>query len=164
MAGVLKNERITAEDHFQDTRHMELDLGNSGLAYQPGSLLAVFPQQHTSALHNFLHRTGLDPDEWVRIEAADPLPGTQSAADEVPHLPVSAPITVTPLFRYWHIFWLVCGHWSSHLPLNTREVCVHIIVKHTDRSHGLSRSHLSLAKLFYMAQEGECRCWAARRG
>ncbi|EIE26765.1 riboflavin synthase domain-like protein [Coccomyxa subellipsoidea C-169] len=83
MARVLKNERITAEDHFQDTRHIEVDLGDSGLAYQPGDLLAVFPQQRESALQDFLHRTRLDPDDWVRIQPADPAARVASADVEV---------------------------------------------------------------------------------
>ena len=86
MARVLKNERITAEDHFQDTRHIEVDLGDSGLAYQPGDLLAVFPQQRESALQDFLHRTRLDPDDWVRIQPADPAARVSSADVEVGQL------------------------------------------------------------------------------
>lgn len=88
MARLLKNERITAADHFQDTRHIEVDLGDSGLAYQPGDLLAVFPQQSASALRDFLHRTRLDPDEWVRIQPAEPAAGTQNVAVEVTYFPI----------------------------------------------------------------------------
>lgn len=44
MAPLLVNERLTASDHFQDTRHLEFDLGASGLAYEPGDSLAVFPR------------------------------------------------------------------------------------------------------------------------
>ena len=87
LARLLKNERITAADHFQDTRHIELDLGDSGLAYQPGDLLAVFPQQSASALRDFLHRTRLDPDEWVRIQPAEPAAGTHNVAIEVRYFP-----------------------------------------------------------------------------
>lgn len=36
MARVAANTRITAESHFQDTRHIELDLGHSGLTFEPG--------------------------------------------------------------------------------------------------------------------------------
>jgi hypothetical protein len=36
LAPVLVNRRITAADHFQDTRHIELDISGSGLAYDPG--------------------------------------------------------------------------------------------------------------------------------
>lgn len=35
-AHVLANRRLTAVDHFQDTRHIELDLQGSGMHHQPG--------------------------------------------------------------------------------------------------------------------------------
>jgi sulfite reductase alpha subunit-like flavoprotein len=44
MAPLLVNQRVTSADHFQDTRHIEFDLRGSGLDYQPGDLLAVFPR------------------------------------------------------------------------------------------------------------------------
>ena len=37
-ARMLRNRRITASSHFQDTRHIELDLGDSGLSYVPGTV------------------------------------------------------------------------------------------------------------------------------
>lgn len=86
MAKMLKNERITARDHFQDTRHIELDLGGSKLAYEPGDLLAVFPQQPPAAVRDFMHRLGLDADAFVRIEAADPINAAQTDAVEVGEL------------------------------------------------------------------------------
>lgn len=44
MAPLLVNKRVTQRDHFQDTRLLEFDLSESGLQYQPGDLLAVFPR------------------------------------------------------------------------------------------------------------------------
>lgn len=44
MAPVLVNKRVTSEDHFQETRYLEFDLAGSGLQYQPGDLLAIFPR------------------------------------------------------------------------------------------------------------------------
>jgi sulfite reductase alpha subunit-like flavoprotein len=44
MAPLLVNKRVTNPDHFQETRHLEFDLAGSGLSYQPGDLLAIFPR------------------------------------------------------------------------------------------------------------------------
>lgn len=44
MAPVLVNQRVTSVDHFQETRYLEFDLAGSGLQYQPGDLLAIFPR------------------------------------------------------------------------------------------------------------------------
>lgn len=41
-ARMLHNRRITASSHFQDTRHIELDLGDSGLQYEPGACHLAF--------------------------------------------------------------------------------------------------------------------------
>ena len=83
LARVLRNERMTAAGHFQDTRHIELDLGDSGLAYEPGWLLAVRPRQERGDVAAFLTRLGLDPEEWVRVEAAELHDGSASVAAEV---------------------------------------------------------------------------------
>jgi hypothetical protein len=83
MAKVLTNSRMTAPTHFQDSRHIELDLGNSGLSYESGHLLAVFPQQPAAAVEDFLQRLGLDADVWVKIEPEGQSDASQSPAIEV---------------------------------------------------------------------------------
>lgn len=64
------NERVTAAGHAQDVRLLDLDLGGSGLQYQPGDVIAVWPQQREGSVGAFMQRCGLDPDAWVRVEAA----------------------------------------------------------------------------------------------
>lgn len=44
MAPIVTNQRVTAGHHFQDTRHIEFDLSGSGLQYEPGDLLSIFPR------------------------------------------------------------------------------------------------------------------------
>ena len=80
---MLENKRLTAPGHFQDTRHIELDLGDSDLAYEPGWLLAVCPRQPPASVAAFLRRCGLDPEEWVRVEAAEQPAGCHRASAEV---------------------------------------------------------------------------------
>lgn len=67
MAKVKTNTRITSIDHFQDTRHIELDLGSSGLEYTPGDLLAIFPKTSPSAISDLLNILGMCGSEWVEI-------------------------------------------------------------------------------------------------
>ncbi len=83
LARVLKNERMTAPGHFQDTRHIELDLAGSGLRYEPGWLLAVRPRQRPEDVAAFLKRLRLDGEAWVRVEAAEPHNGSVGVAAEV---------------------------------------------------------------------------------
>lgn len=44
MAPLLVNMRVTSAEHFQETRVLKFDLSGSGLQYQPGDLLAIFPR------------------------------------------------------------------------------------------------------------------------
>ena len=88
MAQLLKNDRITAWDHFQDTRHIELSLGDSGLTYQPGALLAIMPQQDASAVAAFCRRADHDPAAWVSIESEQGLTNGHSPSMKVPQAPL----------------------------------------------------------------------------
>eukprot|EP00887_Chlorella_sp_A99_P001486 scaffold8.g1486.t1 len=87
-ARLLANRRVTAPDHFQDVRHLEIDLSTpegGALAYQPGDVLAIVPRQPAAVVEQLCARCGLDPTAWVRIELAeDP---SAAAADE----PAAAP-------------------------------------------------------------------------
>lgn len=76
---------MTAEDHFQDTRHIELGLGDSQLAYEPGALLAVFPQQDLRAVAAFCKQARLDPNAWIRVEPEEGLRNGHSSSMEVSH-------------------------------------------------------------------------------
>ena len=83
MAQLLKNDRVTAQDHFQDTRHIEFSLGDSGLTYQPGALLAIMPHQDASAVAAFCRRVDLDPASWVSIEPEQELTNGHSPSMKV---------------------------------------------------------------------------------
>jgi len=47
---------------------VELDLGDSGIAYSPGDLLAILPRQRPDAVTALLQRCGLDPQSLVQVE------------------------------------------------------------------------------------------------
>ena len=47
---------------------MELDLGESGVGYSPGDLLAILPRQRPDAVAALLQRCNLDPQSLVQIE------------------------------------------------------------------------------------------------
>lgn len=65
------NRRLTADSHFQDVRHLELDLGPSGLAYEPGDALALFPQQPPDAIRSFLELCQLKASDVVTVGLVD---------------------------------------------------------------------------------------------
>ena len=47
---------------------MDLDLGDSGIAYSPGDLLAILPRQRPDAVAALLQRCSLDPQALVQVE------------------------------------------------------------------------------------------------
>lgn len=70
-ARLLGNRRITAASHFQDVRQLDIELvEDASLAFQPGDVLALVPQQPAAAVDTLLRRCGWDPQAWVRVEPA----------------------------------------------------------------------------------------------
>jgi hypothetical protein len=70
------NVRLTSPDNEQDVRHIELDLGDSGISYAPGDVINVMPENSGDVIRRFCERCGLDPAAEVLIEprasGADP--------------------------------------------------------------------------------------------
>jgi sulfite reductase (NADPH) flavoprotein alpha-component len=57
---VLANQRIVARDAERDLRHIELSLEGSGLTYQPGDALGVWPHNPPALVAQWLDNLGLD--------------------------------------------------------------------------------------------------------
>ncbi|KAF1006935.1 MAG: Sulfite reductase [NADPH] flavoprotein alpha-component [Luteibacter sp.] len=64
-AAVLLNQPIVAEGHARDIRHVELSLEGSGIVYEPGDALGVWPRQSTALVAQVLLATSLDGDTSV---------------------------------------------------------------------------------------------------
>lgn len=65
-AAVLANQRICASDSELRIHHLELDLRGSGLRYQPGDALGVWPQQDPELLARVLDLAQLDGSALVK--------------------------------------------------------------------------------------------------
>lgn len=77
LARVKQNKRITAEDHFQDTRHIVLELPEeSGVIYEPGDVVMIQPRNDPVVVEEFIKRYGLEPEMRVKI-SFDPEQGGQ---------------------------------------------------------------------------------------
>jgi len=64
-AQILTDQRITSRDSAKNTRHIELDLAGSGLSYQPGDSLGVFPVNPPELINALLKVQGFSGDEAV---------------------------------------------------------------------------------------------------
>jgi sulfite reductase (NADPH) flavoprotein alpha-component len=66
-AELLVNQRITARDGTRDVRHLELSLEGSGLAYEPGDALGVWPTNPPELVDAVLETLHLDGGAAVAL-------------------------------------------------------------------------------------------------
>ncbi|HZA13960.1 MAG TPA: assimilatory sulfite reductase (NADPH) flavoprotein subunit [Myxococcaceae bacterium] len=65
LAEVLANQRITGRGALKDVRHLELSLGDSGLAYEPGDSVGVWPRNPPEVVEEMLATLRLNRDQVV---------------------------------------------------------------------------------------------------
>lgn len=66
-AEVIISQKLTGRDSDRDVRHVELDLGDSGIEYQPGDSLGVWFDNSPELVASILKRLGLDSDALVEV-------------------------------------------------------------------------------------------------
>ncbi|MFK3707897.1 NADPH-dependent assimilatory sulfite reductase flavoprotein subunit [Klebsiella sp. NPDC088457] len=62
------NQKITGRDSEKDVRHIEIDLADSGLRYQPGDALGVWYQNDPALVKELVELLWLKGDEPVAVE------------------------------------------------------------------------------------------------
>ncbi|MEY0663827.1 NADPH-dependent assimilatory sulfite reductase flavoprotein subunit [Providencia rettgeri] len=66
-ASLLSNQKITSRDSQKDVRHIEIDLGDSGLRYQPGDALGIWFDNDPALVDELVALLWLQGDEEVFI-------------------------------------------------------------------------------------------------
>ncbi|MEM1443529.1 MAG: sulfite reductase flavoprotein subunit alpha, partial [Verrucomicrobiota bacterium] len=64
-AKLTANLKLNAEDSARDTRHFEFDLTGSGLSYEVGDVLGVYPKNNASLVDEMIEGLGFSPDDVV---------------------------------------------------------------------------------------------------
>lgn len=64
-AELLLNQRIVADKSGKDIRHLELSLADSGISYQPGDALGIWPTQAVALVQKIVSLLGLDGEQQV---------------------------------------------------------------------------------------------------
>ena len=64
-AEVLNNQRISSRGSSKDIRHIELSLADSGLNYEPGDALGIWPTNPAALVDAILAVTGLDAQTLI---------------------------------------------------------------------------------------------------
>eukprot|EP00850_Spirogloea_muscicola_P007959 SM000041S15518 [mRNA] locus=s41:519347:524236:- [translate_table: standard] len=97
IAELVANERLTAEDWEQDVRHIKFDLGSSGITYEPGDVVSMYPEQPPEAVQRLLARLSYDPDAAVTVHVAPDASPSAGNMENVPHTCAAQPIRVAAL-------------------------------------------------------------------
>lgn len=69
-----QNKRITAQDHFQDVRHVEFSCPHPDFKYEPGDIAVIMPQNLRSEVDLFLEPLGWleHADKLIQITPTSP--------------------------------------------------------------------------------------------
>ena len=73
-AKLTKNRYLTAEGSAKDTRHFEIDLAGSGITYEVGDSLGVFPTNNPALVEEILSVLGFSGEELVPDPNGNTLP------------------------------------------------------------------------------------------
>ncbi|CPR17439.1 NADPH-dependent assimilatory sulfite reductase flavoprotein subunit [Brenneria goodwinii] len=68
LATLAVNQKITGRNSEKDVRHIEIDLGDSGLRYQPGDALGVWFENDPALVQELLELLWLKGDEPVTLD------------------------------------------------------------------------------------------------
>ena len=67
-AELLTSQKITGRDSSKDVHHIEIDLDDSGLTYQPGDALGIWYENDDQLATSILAKVGLSGDESVDVD------------------------------------------------------------------------------------------------
>ena len=66
-AEVLENINLNGRGSNKETRHLELSLEGSGLTYEPGDALGIYPENDSELVESLIQKMGWDSEELVTI-------------------------------------------------------------------------------------------------
>ncbi|EGR4144034.1 assimilatory sulfite reductase (NADPH) flavoprotein subunit [Vibrio cholerae] len=67
-ASLSTSQKITGRDSGKDVRHIEIDLADSGITYQPGDALGVWYENRPQLVNALLDSVGLSGHEEVQVD------------------------------------------------------------------------------------------------
>jgi len=68
LAKLQAQHHLTASSSTKDVRHIEIDLGDSGICYQPGDTLGVWIRNDPALVDELLRLCGHEPDDKVALD------------------------------------------------------------------------------------------------
>lgn len=64
-AEILENINLNGRGSDKETRHVELDIADSGIRYEPGDILCVIPENHPDLVSELIETLDMDPSAPV---------------------------------------------------------------------------------------------------
>lgn len=185
-AEVLTNQRIVGRDSQKDIRHLEIGLDGSGLDYEPGDALGVWPQNPPILVQAILDTLDFDGDTIVALgERERPLRdwlahereitrlsrpflaahAARAQSDALQHaLAAEGREALARLFAEWQVLDLLRAHparWEPDALLDAlRQLQPRMYSIASSRKAVGDEAHLTVAHIEY-AQGGETRWGAA---
>ncbi|XP_048772680.2 NADPH-dependent diflavin oxidoreductase 1-like [Ostrea edulis] len=71
-ASLISNQRVTADDHWQDVRLIRLGIQDSGIKYTPGDVVMIQPENSEDSVEEFLSLMKLNPCQRFTLHQNDP--------------------------------------------------------------------------------------------
>lgn len=65
LARILSNINLNAFNSSKETRHVEIELGDSGLTYEVGDALGIYPRNGSTYVERFIRQLGWDSDREI---------------------------------------------------------------------------------------------------
>ena len=65
LARILSNSNLNAANSSKETRHVEIDLGDSGLTYEAGDALGIYPRNGGPYVESFIRQLGWNPNHEI---------------------------------------------------------------------------------------------------
>ncbi|WP_066397619.1 assimilatory sulfite reductase (NADPH) flavoprotein subunit [Neobacillus mesonae] len=73
-AEILENINLNGRGSNKETHHLEISLEGSGLTFEPGDSLGIYPENDPALVELILHELKWDPDEPVTVKTGDVRP------------------------------------------------------------------------------------------
>jgi len=91
-ARLLMNRKLNAEGSARDTRHFEFELTGSGLSYEVGDVLGVYPQNHPQCVDELTAALAFDGHQMVSLPDGEQITLRQALLDRFDIRTVNRPL------------------------------------------------------------------------
>lgn len=72
LAPLVTNQRVTGPTHFQDVRLIEFDITDSGLSFDAGDIVLIWPQNTEDSVQRCCEVLGLQPNQRFTLQPREP--------------------------------------------------------------------------------------------